>query len=55
MQWGDYMEAIMNYLLFWGGGAADPLSPLPCSAAYAQTVCSDKKNISRLNNSFKSA
>ena len=33
MQWGDYMEDIMNYLLFWGGGggAADPLplSPVP--------------------------
>ena len=44
MQWGDYMEAIMNYLLFLGGGgAADPLAPLPCSVAYAQTVCSDKK------------
>ena len=48
MQWEDYMEDIMNYLLFLGGGGAeDPLAPLPCSAAYAQTVCSDKK-ISRV-------
>lgn len=54
MQWGDYIEAIMNYLLF-ERGAADPLAPPPCSAAYERPVCSGKKNISSLNNSFKSA
>ena len=41
--YGGYHEL----LAFFGGGAADPLAPLPCSVAYAQTVCSDKK-ISRV-------
>ena len=54
MQSGDYIEAIMNYLLF-GRGAAGPYAPPPCSAPYARPVCSGRKNISSLNNSFKSA
>ena len=42
--YGGYHELLAFFL---GGGAEDPLAPLPCSAAYAQTVCSDKK-ISRV-------
>lgn len=46
----------MNYLLFLGGGGGcGPPCPSPCSAAYAQPVCSGKENISGLNNYFKSA
>lgn len=43
--YGGYHELLAFF--GGGGGAEDPLAPLPCSAAYAQTVCSDKK-ISRV-------